>query len=105
MNVGTQDVGVSLTASGTTQATALLLINGLNWITTAASGSGVVLFPGNPGTSQTVYNGGANAVKIYPTSGTQINGLGTNNAMLLSPATACHFWNLNSTQTIGILSA
>jgi len=105
MNAGTQDVGVSISAAGTTQATATLLINGISWITTAASGSGVVLFPGNPGTSQTVYNAGANAVKVYPSSGAQINGLGTNNAMTLGTNTVCHFWNLNDTQTIGILSA
>ncbi len=105
MNAGTQDVSPSLTATGTTQATALLLINGISNIGTAASGTGVLLFPGNPGTSQTVYNGGANSVKIYPTSGAQINGLGTNNGMLLAPNTACHFWNLTATQTIGILSA
>ena len=105
MNAGTQDVTVAISAAGTTQATATLLFGGINWITTAASGSGVVLFPGNPGTSQTVFNGGANSVKIYPTSGAQINGLGTNNAMLLAPNTVCHFWNLSSVQTIGVLSA
>ena len=105
MNAGTQDVSPSLTATGTTQGTALLLINGVNNIGTVSSGTGVVLFPGNPGTSQTVYNSGANAVKIYPTSGAQINALGTNNAMTLSPNTAVHFWNLTATQTIGILSA
>ena len=105
MNAGTQDVGVSISAAGTTQAGATLLFNGLCWITTAASGSGVVLFPGNPGTAQTVYNGGANAVKVYPPTGAQINGLGTNNAMTLAVSTSCHFWSLNATQVIGILSA
>ena len=105
MNAGTQDVSSTLTAIGTTQATALLLFNGINMIGTAASGSGVVLFPGNPGTSQTVYNGGANAVKVYPPTGAQINALGTNNPMLLSPNTACTFWNPTITQTIGNLSA
>ena len=105
MNAGTQDISPSLTATGTTQATALLLFNGMNDIGTAASGSGVLLFPGNPGTSQMVYNAGANAVKIYPTSGAQINGLGTNNGMLLAPNTGCRFENLTSTQTVGFLSA
>ena len=55
MNAGTQDVSPSLTATGTTQATALLLINGIANIGTVASGSGVLLFSGNPGTTQTVY--------------------------------------------------
>ena len=105
MNAGTQDVSPSLTATGTSQATALPIFNGIANIGTAASGSGVVLFPGNPGTSQIVYNGGANAVKVYPTSGAQINALGTNNAMLLAPNTGVQFWNITTTQTLGFLSA
>ena len=105
MNIGTQDTSASLTATGTTQATALLLFNGLNFIGTVASGTGVLLFPGDVGTSQTVYNAGANALKVYPTSGAKINGLTTNGAMLLAPNTAVHFWNVTSTQTVGILSA
>ena len=105
MNTGQQDVSPPLTATGTTQATALLLINGVAYIGTAAAGSGVLLFPGNPGTEQSVYNGGANAVKVYPTSGAQINALGTNNPMLLSPNTFCMFRNLTITQTVGNLSA
>ena len=105
MNTGQQDVSAPLTATGTTQATALLLLNGIAYIGTAAAGSGVLLFPGNPGTSQRVYNAGANAVKIYPTSGAQINALGTNNPMILAPNTLCEFWNLTATQTVGNLSA
>ena len=105
MNAGTQDVSPSLTATGTTQATALLLINGIAYIGTAAAGSGVVLFSGNPGTSQGVYNGGANSVKVYPPIGAQINGLGTNNPMLLATNTFCEFRNLTSTQTVGNMSA
>ena len=105
MNTGQQDVSAPLTATGTTQATALLLLNGIAYIGTAAAGSGVLLFPGNPGTSQRVYNAGANAVKIYPTSGAQINSLGTNNPMILAPNTLCEFWNLTATQTVGNLSA
>ena len=105
MNLGTDDVSPSLTATGTTQATALPLFNGIAYIGTAASGSGVWLFAGNPGTSQTVYNAGSNAVKVYPATGVQINGLGANNPMLLAPNTGCLFRNLTSTQTVGFLSA
>ena len=105
MNVGTQDVSPALTATGTTQATALLLINGISYVGTVASGAGVALFPGNPGTSQRVYNAGANTLKVYPATGVQINGLGTNNPMLLATNTLCEFWNLTATQTVGNLSA
>lgn len=105
MNQGTQDVSASLTATGTTQGTALLLINGINFIGTAASGTGVILFPANPGTSQTVYNGGANAVTVYPPTGAKINGLTTNAGHSLAANTACHYWNISSTQVVGLLSA
>ena len=105
MNTGQQDVSPSLTATGTTQATALLVFNGIAYVGTVAAGTGVVLFPGNPGTSQRVYNAGANALKIYPTSGAQINGLGTNNPMTLATNTLCEFYNLTATQTVGNLSA
>lgn len=105
MNQGTQDVSASITAAGTTQATATLLINGINMIGTAAAGTGVVLFAYNPGASQTVYNGGANAVTVYPPSGAKINGLAANGGHVLATNTACTYWTCSTTQLIGLLSA
>lgn len=105
MNLGTQDVGVSISAAGTTQATAQVLINGISGLTTVASGSGVVLLSAGSGASQFVYNGGANAVKVYPPVAVQINGLGLNNPHVLSANTACEYWTLSSTQIIALLSA
>ena len=105
MNVGQQDVSPPLTAIGTTQATALLLFNGIANIGTAASGSGVILNYTNPGTSQVVYNGGANAVKVYPPVGAQINGLPVNTGHLLSPNTTCVYWFLTSALIAANLSA
>lgn len=105
MNLGTQDVSASITAAGTTQATATLLINGLNMIGTAASGSGVVLALYNPGASQIVYNGGANPVTVYPSLGMKINGLAANAGHTLATNTACTYWTATTTQLVGILSA
>ena len=105
MNVGQQDVSPSLTATGTTSATALLLFNGLNVLGTVASGTGVLLNFTNPGTTQIVYNGGANAVKVYPPSGAKVNNLPTDAAHTLAPATSCVYWYATSTQVIGNLSA
>ena len=99
------DVGTSISAAGTTQATATALTNTLNGVTTAAAGSGVVLYGGSAGDSQTVYNGGANAVNVYPPSGAKINGLATNSPHLLATNTACEFWFLSATPVIGVLSA
>lgn len=105
MNQGTQDVSAPITAAGTTQATATLLFNGVNMVGTAAAGSGVVLFSANSGTSQVVYNGGANAVTVYPPLGAKINGLAVNGGHLLATNTTCNYWITSSTQVIGILSA
>lgn len=105
MNLGTQDVGVSITATGTTQGTAALLINGISWITSAAANSGVILNTGGQGTSQVVYNGSANVIKVYPPTSAQINGLPVNTGNLLAPGTVCVYWTLSAVQMIGILSA
>ena len=105
MNQGTQDVGISISAAGTTQGTATLLINGINVLSTVAVNSGAVLFASNLGTCQFVYNGGANSVKIYPPLGLQINGLGINNAHNLSPNTSCEYWTVSGTQIVALQSA
>lgn len=105
MNLATQDVGLTISAAGTTQATATLLINGVNGISTAAANSGVILFPGGVGTSQMVYNGGANPVKVYPPVGVQINGIAVNGAHILATNTSCMYWTFSATQVVGNLSA
>lgn len=98
------DVASGLTATGTTQATAYAMTAADNEFTTVADGTGGVLYAGTPGDSQYVYNGGANALKVYPPSSSQINGLGTNNAVLIPVATGCIFKCMTSTRWIGILS-
>lgn len=106
MNLGTLDVGITISAAGTTQATATLLFNGANWITTAAVNSGVVLSPVVvSGANQLVYNGTANPLSVYPCAGSKINALAINAAHVLAPGTACNYFTLSSTQIVGILSA
>lgn len=100
-----QDVGTAISAAGTTQGTATALVNTLNGIGTVASGSGVILYAGSAGDCQLVYNGGANAVMVYPPSGARINGLVTNTAHILATNTACEYWFMSSTQVVGVLSA
>lgn len=101
-----KDVGDSLTAAGTTQGTALELTNRVNRITTAAANSGVVLASqGSAGDTQSVFNGGANAVKVYPPVGAKINGQATNAAISLAINTGCDFRCVSSTQWFAVLSA
>ena len=99
------DVNAAVSAAGTTQGTATALTNTLNFVSTAAASSGVVLYTGSAGDCQIVYNGGANPVKVYPPSSAKINGLATNAAHTLATNTACEYWFVSQTQVVGVLSA
>ncbi len=101
-----QDVGTAIVAAGTDQSGATELTNTLNGIGTVAAGAGVILYSLSTfGDCQIVYNGGANAVKVYPKSGSKINGIATNGPHVLAPNTVCEYWTLTSTQVVGVLSA
>ena len=80
-------VANGLVATGTTQATALPLGADNNDFLTVPAGTGALLPAMNPGDDITVYNGGANALLIYPPVGGQIKGLGTNAGYSLATAT------------------
>lgn len=98
--------GLLVVAAGTTQATATLLINGMNGILTAAANTGVILNLNSlTSDTQVVYNGGANSVKVYPPVGSKINGLPVNSGMILATNTTCIFLFLTDTQIVGVLSA
>jgi hypothetical protein len=80
-------VDANLTAKGATQATALALNKDWNEIATTPAGSGVMLFNLLPGMEQTVFNAGANALKVYPFSkspAVHIDALGNNAAYSLA---------------------
>lgn len=99
-------VGAALTATGTGQSDALQLTASINQVTTAAASTGVKLYATPAaGSWQVVYNGGANAMKVYPQTSGAINGLAANAGMLLAPKTACKFYAATSTAWVGILSA
>lgn len=59
------DASATLTAAGTTKATALQLASAQNYLGTTASSTGVALPPANKGDSVEVFNGGANTVLVY----------------------------------------
>ena len=101
-----KDVATSISAAGTTQGTATELTAADSELTTVASGSGVVLSSQlASGDSQTVFNAGANAVKVYPPSGMKINALAANAPMLLATNTGCFFKCVSTTRVFGVLSA
>lgn len=99
------DVGDGLSAAGTDQSGATSLTNALNYVSTVASGAGVILYAGSTGDCQLVYNAGANALRVYPPSGARINAMVTNTAHILATNTACEYWFIKPTQLVGVLSA
>ena len=101
-----QDVATSLSAAGTTQGTATELTAADSELTTVGAGSGVVLSSKlSAGDSQSVFNAGANAVKVYPPTGMKINSLAANAPMTLATNTGCIFKCVSTTRVFGVLSA
>ena len=91
-------VGSGLTAAGTTQATALALQAEWNDVTSAASGTGVIINAFGIGLNSIVFNEGGNTLKIYPPIGCAIDALGTNNPYSLANNAARDFYQITSTQ-------
>lgn len=80
-------VANTLTATGTTQATALALPADVNRFTTVGANSGTILPAMNPGDQVEIFNGGANALSVYPPVGGAINAVAANSAYSVATAT------------------
>lgn len=101
-----KDVATSVSAAGTTQVTATELTAADNEVTTVAANSGVALSSlGSAGDGQSVYNGGANPLNVYPPSGMSINQLSANVPIILPVSTGALFKFISSSRIIGVLSA
>lgn len=99
-------IATGLTAAGTTISDALDLNADTNVISTCASGAGVQVPACEVGDSVEIYNGGANACKVYPDSSTvQFNALGAGNAFQLATNTSCYCRRVSATAWIVNLSA
>lgn len=71
--IGTDSASGLLTATGSTIAGALVLLADFNLMGTVASGTGVQLPPAEGQPIQAVYNGGSNALLVYPQATEIIN--------------------------------
>jgi len=91
-------VATTLTAAGTTQATALALQSEWNAISTTPANSGVRLNDFGVGLTSTVFNGGGAALKVYPPIGAQIDALGVNAPYSLANGKSQVFYQLSATQ-------
>lgn len=76
-----------LVATGASQATAAPVPADNNRFTNVAAATGCILPAMNPGDNITIMNAGANALKVYPPVGGQINALGANAAYSVATAT------------------
>jgi len=74
-------VSATVSAAGSTQGTATAITSDVVICTTVASNTGVVLPTPGVGRGMLVVNKGANALKVYPASGGQIDAAGTNVAI------------------------
>lgn len=85
------NVGDGLVATGTTQATALLLSNDLNIFSTVASSTGCILPNGAENDKYAVVNGGASSLTIYPPVGGTLAGAAVNTGYTLAAASSISF--------------
>lgn len=99
------DVATGLTGAGTNQATGLALKAAVNVFGTVAASTGAVLASCEISDQQYVYNGGANALTVYPDSGSSINQLSANAGVSLAPNTAILFKRITTTRWIALMSA
>ncbi len=81
-----------LVATGTTQANALPLPADVCKFTTVSAGTGTILPTCNPGDAGSIFNGGGNALLVYPPVGGTINNLALNTAYSLAVATPSADW-------------
>lgn len=89
-------VGTGLVASGTSQATALLLTDDWNQIDSGMGG--VLLASLQPGQSQVVFNNTGGSINVYPPVGLAINALSVNAAFVLTNVTKATFEFFSTTQ-------
>jgi len=95
-----------IAAAGTTQGTATTLTGQDNEVSTVSANTGVIVHPlFAPGEEMTVFNAGANPLKVYPPTGLQINALPANTGFLLSPNTGVLLRCVSTTRIFGVLSA
>lgn len=99
-------VSNNLTATGSTQGTALALTASLNVVTTTAASTGVLLPPMQAGDDVLVTNLGASSLSVYPRTGGTIQGGSANAAFAVAAGKTARFIARdNSANSVALLSA
>lgn len=91
-------VATGLVATGTVQGDALVLTKNWNEIDTTPVNSGVAISSLGVGLATTVFNQGANSLKVYPPIGGQIDALGINSPYALAASKMQLLFQLTATQ-------
>lgn len=91
-------IATGLISTGATQLTALGLTDDWNEVDTVAPGTGVQIPQLSPGQPIAVFNGGANALNVYPPGGNSIDGAAINVAYSLGTTKLQIFWQWSLTQ-------
>ena len=95
-------VSATVTAAGTNQGTATAITSTVTFITTAASGTGVILPAPDLGTKATIVNHGANPVNLYPAVGHTIDNGSANAPLVLPQGCAVDVIGTSSTNWTGV---
>lgn len=101
--VGT--IATALTATGSSQATALVLGTDVNEVTTAAASTGVMLPACSPGDSITIGNYGAQTLSVYGQLGESVSNGSVNAAFSVAANKSAIFIKASNTRWNAILSA
>ena len=102
---GGNAINTAVLAAGTTQGTATAISAAINYISTAAANSGVILPQGQPGDEIEIFNGGVGACYVYPPTSARINALSLNAGAVLAPNTSCKYRQLTTALFIANMSA
>lgn len=104
-----RSVGNALTAVGTNRATALQLAKEINNVTTAGSGTGVILPTGVIGMRITVFSAGANAAQVYANGSETIDTVAGSTGVPLTNTKRCDYFfvaaNTWISAQLGVVSA
>ena len=95
----------SITAAGTTTTDAFVMSAAHNEVTTTALNAGVRFFSFLEGQTKMVFNRGASTLSVYPPTGGEINGLGTNIPLTLASGLRATFHAFADTLIAGVKTA
>lgn len=100
------NVSLTVSAAGTTLATATVLTTAVNLVTTVGASAGVALPSCEVGDGIEIYNATATALTVYPDKSTaQINSITAGGGMTLASNTNCIYRHVSSTRWVANLSA